>query len=171
MTRRGISLPCCPKRPARHPNPPPRACTTHTPLVGRNCASEAVCSTICTRISTHTLLAGRDSRNRARYRPIRISTHTPLAGRDSHLSCSLLHFRYFYSHAPRGARRAADPAYNPSEDFYSHAPRGARQTQLTTRCQEYKFLLTRPSRGATVTVYPSQGMDEISTHTPLAGRD
>ena len=127
MTRRSISLHCCPKLPPRHPNPPPRACTTHTPLVGRNCASEAVCSTICTRISTH----------------------TPLAGRDSHLSCSLLHYRYFYSHAPRGARQEL--------------------ADLVT--ERIQFLLTRPSRGATCRLNHLVRLYPISTHTPLAGRD
>ena len=35
----------------------------------------------------------------------------------------------------------------------------------------FKFLLTRPSRGATFSVSPSISNLVISTHTPLAGRD
>ena len=34
-------------------------------------------------ISTHTPLAGRDSKDETYLAPIQISTHTPLAGRDA----------------------------------------------------------------------------------------
>ena len=78
-------------------------------------------------------------------------------------------------------------------NFYSHAPRGARLGRTDSGTRNSKFLLTRPSRGATlstakshpVTIFlltrPSRGATfctgqnniapAISTHTPLAGRD
>ena len=37
--------------------------------------------------------------------------------------------------------------------------------------QTVRFLLTRPSRGATVRTQATEPNDSISTHTPLAGRD
>ena len=169
-----------------------------------------------------------------------ISTHTPLAGRDMlrrHLRPFYMSFlltrpsrgattfglpmayraSYFYSHAPRGARLvdSSPPAYLPgflltrpsrgatrrndqpakvAVYFYSHAPRGARlfgqevyclgaeistHTPLAGRdrnswvecCWCCKFLLTRPSRGATHVLVKTVKLNTISTHTPLAGRD
>ena len=100
-----------------------------------------------------------------------ISTHTPLAGRD--------------------ARRQDLQQFLPH--FYSHAPRGARPGNFPNRGNLARFLLTRPSRGATVsdhagpqrylyfyshaprgarhTVCRKPTIRQISTHTPLAGRD
>ena len=78
-----------------------------------------------------------------------ISTHTPLAGRDTFFYCVIAVLANFYSHAPRGARRN----YKRHEDCH------------------IRFLLTRPSRGATTeTLYLLKEV-YISTHTPLAGRD
>ena len=78
----------------------------------------------------------------------------------------------FYSHAPRGARLLpAAQAVPPPENFYSHAPRGARRLWRASWDPTSKFLLTRPSRGATVHDPAGSGGTEISTHTPLAGRD
>ena len=78
-----------------------------------------------------------------------ISTHTPLAGRDA-------------------IRQTPDVRQG---DFYSHAPRGARLLYRHCRDQGHEFLLTRPSRGATIYRIPLLPLTEISTHTPLAGRD
>ena len=124
----------------------------------------------------------------------RISTHTPLAGRDikpqSHPGLK----PYFYSHAPRGARHGSGCHCSVYGNFYSHAPRGARQYSQEIRCGGWPFLLTRPSRGATQgSQYIRLGLydfyshaprgarrgkacmkdrlSQISTHTPLAGRD
>ena len=55
----------------------------------------------------------------------------------------------FYSHAPRGARQAYNKAGLDLGNFYSHAPRGARPYNIKNMGE----------------------WDEISTHTPLAGRD
>ena len=100
-----------------------------------------------------------------------ISTHTPLAGRDR--SFQLLHGfdYYFYSHAPRGARPMCSMRKIKSVKFLLTRPsRGATCSFHCIRCS-FTFLLTRPSRGATNRkALNSYGMS-ISTHTPLAGRD
>ena len=103
---------------------------------------------------------------------INISTHTPHAGRDAipaQFSCCCC-------------------------NFYSHAPCGARQAIFPDRIKPVRFLLTRPMRGATtLSLYSPRPVphfyshapcgarhrqfgieddaDEISTHTPHAGRD
>ena len=77
----------------------------------------------------------------------------------------------FYSHAPRGARRDQEAEGRRSKDFYSHAPRGARHTPWTITPDVDTFLLTRPSRGATLEDTNFYTRYCISTHTPLAGRD
>ena len=101
-------------------------------------------------ISTHTPLAGRDDFCVCSRVMICISTHTPLAGRDSRCCstpCAALF--HFNSHAPRGARQVAGLGEWGVEDFNSHAPRGARHERLS--CSHIAV--------------------QISTHTPLAGRD
>ena len=55
--------------------------------------------------------------------------------------------------------------------FYSHAPRGARPAASFDNHLGGKFLLTRPSRGATVCRKVRIYFTIVSTHTPLAGRD
>ena len=144
-------------------------------------------------ISTHTPLAGRDADVVGLPGIHIISTHTPLAGRDQ---CPILMrtvILYFYSHAPRGARRGCSRASWYSHYFYSHAPRGARPMPdidengnpiflltrpsrgatmcFMTRPLVCRFLLTRPSRGATNLIVNHTDKSVISTHTPLAGRD
>ena len=106
----------------------------------------------------------------------RISTHTPLAGRDLMASNGLRYVFYFYSHAPRGARQATLLPVLSLSNFYSHAPRGARlfvsfkwvgimnfYSHAPRGARLYynrnifhftsKFLLTRPSRGATASLF------------------
>ena len=56
-------------------------------------------------------------------------------------------------------------------NFYSPAPRGARHGWRLRDIQKRKFLLTRPSRGATAWPCSVSHWPPISTHTPLAGRD
>ena len=77
----------------------------------------------------------------------------------------------FYSHAPRGARLQFLYHLLRSTHFYSHAPRGARRLFVYAFIASLKFLLTRPSRGATVLKREPFISVSISTHTPLAGRD
>ena len=144
-------------------------------------------------ISTHTPLAGRDDFTTSPVRSIKISTHTPLAGRDDIMLYIVIKFRHFNSHAPRGARQASQDRHCQQLHFNSHAPRGARRDRWVPvvsysdvnshaprgarrihRRSDYitlKFQLTRPSRGATVSHQESRGSLDISTHTPLAGRD
>ena len=55
--------------------------------------------------------------------------------------------------------------------FYSHAPRGARHMGYRNYKGGKIFLLTRPSQGATNEYGGSLIPEDISTHTPLAGRD
>ncbi len=55
--------------------------------------------------------------------------------------------------------------------FYSHAPCGARQRWVDYNVAAEAFLLTRPLRGATVIAISKILIPDISTHTPLAGRD
>ena len=76
--------------------------STHTPLAGRDAFD--FWKNRGQNISTHTPLAGRDSSGKPKGFIIVISTHTPLAGRDPVGCPAYLHRRYFYSHAPRGAR-------------------------------------------------------------------
>ena len=123
-----------------------------------------------------------------------ISTHTPHAGRDvciQHQSCAQSNF---YSHAPCGARPRSPSAicissvistHTPHAGrdlllpearcsgiyFYSHAPCGARRKSLVRLPGDRKFLLTRPMRGATITIAGGEKIKVISTHTPHAGRD
>ena len=124
------------------------AISTHTPLAGR----DEMMARVVPRgfISTHTPLAGRDPNDPAIGAQYLISTHTPLAGRDTATPSLLSLTGYFYSHAPRGARRPRFLEYvcnarflltRPSRgatrdgmtgqlffvNFYSHAPRGARR--------------------------------------------
>ena len=79
--------------------------------------------------------------------------------------------KYFYSHAPRGARLELILTVSLSNYFYSHAPRGARHPHPLASRPHAGFLLTRPSRGATLSWPDPFSYQLISTHTPLAGRD
>ena len=119
----------------------------------------------------------------------------------SHAPCGARHIKTqdsttvydFYSHAPCGARQNWPQLDDRQEHFYSHAPCGARPAPVPVRRRACTFLLTRPLRGATLTVdnlrYPLHNFYShapcgarlhfrastfsipISTHTPLAGRD
>ena len=122
-------------------------------------------------ISTHTPLAGRDRIDLDCIAPWNISTHTPLAGRDQALPHRRREPNHFYSHAPRGARPPQRYRLSGAAHFYSHAPRGARPYAGINCYDGNRFLLTRPSRGATGRTRVDHSGQRISTHTPLAGRD
>ena len=79
---------------------------------------------------------------------IGISTHTPLAGRDGIMDKSKQSY-IISTHTPLAGRDHISPRV-----FHATV-----------------FLLTRPSRGATVFVIFLVVTGNISTHTPLAGRD
>ena len=102
---------------------------------------------------------------------IKISTHTPLAGRDQNSNPDKGNYMYFYSHAPRGARPLDfEDTYDFSKFLLTRPSRGA--TILERKGHSYMiFLLPRPSRGATGFVDNPSASLSISTHTPLAGRD
>ena len=82
-------------------------------------------------ISTHTPLAGRDQ-NESEYdvAEVAISTHTPLAGRDARTAAGQQNDAAISTHTPLAGR-----------DFINFLQPSAKQ----------RFLLTRPSRGATAT--------------------
>ena len=145
--------------------------STHTPLAGRNAGTY-----IAAEVDTSFLLT----------RPSRGATCNPFAGGN----CAY----YFYSHAPRGAQRIYPcinrlllliSTHTPLAGrnvvffyrtllyvyFYSHAPRGAQPSYFAWHSRLTLFLLTRPSRGATLPTQYSYALFPISTHTPLAGRN
>ena len=97
-------------------------------------------------------------------RPSRGATRTPQALRIP-LTAFLL------TRPSRGATRTALLRLQRERNFYSHAPRGARLRCGMDRCRSSRFLLTRPSRGATDAKDNIDYYNQISTHTPLAGRD
>ena len=78
-----------------------------------------------------------------------ISTHTPHAGRDHRSHRGHRKMRHFYSHAPCGARPDSRRNWKQHWRFLLTRPmRGA--TRLTSpRWKHQQFLLTRPMRGAT----------------------
>ena len=101
-------------------------------------------------ISTHTPLAGRDDQATMQEWNKYISTHTPLAGRDNGWMAVIISCQYFYSHAPRGARPISDyVAFRVPRFLLTRPSRGATKA-LPDPTGPGKFLLTRPSRGATM---------------------
>ena len=97
-------------------------------------------------------------------------SHAPRGARR-HNSAIIQYTGDFYSHAPRGARLNIKHAYMCQIDFYSQAPRGARRTIYPRKSDKGNFYSHAP-RGAR----PAQRQEAIrrlfiSTHTPLAGRD
>ena len=80
-----------------------------------------------------------------------ISTHTPLAGRDFRLWLQYPGILNFYSHAPRGARRRRSKTYPRTSSISTHTPLAGRDISiLLSAARQVQFLLTRPSRGATL---------------------
>ena len=78
-----------------------------------------------------------------------ISTHTPLAGRDVHTYVvGWVRFRFLLT------RPLRDVTITRSQRIHRH-----------------QFLLTRPLRDVTVEALAYAFNMDISTHTPLAGRD
>ena len=146
------------------------------------------------KISTHTLLAGRDrfawimasvSFTFLLTRPSRGATERQICQSEYHgflltrpsrgatrITLELLPMSTFLLTRPsRGATEGDDKAVMGLYHFYSHAPRGARHIRRRIHTAHEEFLLTRPSRGATYTPPNPYSSRRISTHTPLAGRD
>ena len=123
-------------------------------------------------ISTHTPLAGRDMNGLVNLKVLLTFLLTrPSRGATNDFFARLPLDVHFYSHAPRGARLIQRLSCKRQTYFYSHAPRGARRESISVIPSLILFLLTRPSRGATRTPFSSITAMNISTHTPLAGRD
>ena len=101
-------------------------------------------------ISTHTPLARRDLLDSfAIIDQIAISTHTPLARRDEGFLQAVFWLRYFYSHAPCGARPQKGPEVAIPIGISTHTPHAGRDQAQAFNAAEAA----------------------ISTHTPHAGRD
>ena len=101
-----------------------------------------------------------------------ISTHTPLARRDPPECILPVHPGYFYSHASCEARQRIDCIGGENYLISTHTPHAGRDEYPTgAGVQCFRFLLTRPMRGATRSVLRKCVWDGISTHTPHAGRD
>ena len=145
--------------------------STHTPLAGRDIPL------INFRTPGRTFLLTRPSRG-AVYPGFLAGFLLTRPSRGATASGKLLKYVHidFYSHAPRGARLPAVPFIIPApristhtplagrdilrnhkivkfENFYSHAPRGARRKLRDEDCIMMSFLLTRPSRGATLPLF------------------
>ena len=78
----------------------------------------------------------------------------------------------FYSHAPRGAQLRITVLSLSHLNISTHTPlAGRNEEQIDVGSYDRKFLLTRPSRGATIIYLGDKQLSAISTHTPLAGRN
>ena len=134
---------------ASHPRLDYGEISTHTPLAGRDMTLRYPSAR--SRISTHTPLAGRDNLLAGHGRLTKISTHTPLAG--------------------RGARRDPNKWGSDLVNFYSHAPCGARRTSKRKTPTPCTFLLTRPLRGATLTIgHEKYWNSNFYSHAPCGAR-
>ncbi len=90
---------------------------------------------------------GATQRKYGRLGQAEISTHTPLTGCNVRQWCKRADGSNFYSHTPHGVQRKRGGCW-----FCPNA-----------------FLLTHPSRGATLQRKGNSKTWEISTHTPLTG--
>ena len=143
--------------------------STHTPLAGRDRTKRSCRAK--TQVSTHTPLAGRDDKAGGTGNFTIVSTHTPLAGRDEEWVCHVHDHRRFYSHAPRGARPPNLVHDQFAEKFLLTRPSRGATAATAQKAARNMFLLTRPSRGATYESGWYKIIKGVSTHTPLAGRD
>ena len=146
-------------------------------------------------ISTHTPLAGRDisSRRLCRYH-LDFNSHAPCGARRRD-TCHSQMYNHFNSHAPCGARHLGIFIIFLCSGISTHTPLAGRDNKMTnTALIALVFQLTRPLRGATLVGYKTftdflnfnshapcgarlwkyadnDTIMDISTHTPLAGRD
>ena len=95
----------------------------------------------------------------------------------SHTPCGVQHVPVmliimilnFYSHTPCGVQRCSFSNKYHIEYFYSHTPCGVQLQDVCEELYRQGFLLTHPSRGATLWGSPYMPCPVISTHTPLTG--
>ena len=101
-----------------------------------------------------------------------ISTHTPLVGRDCGMMTTAQTVNYdFNSHAPCGARRQKYHVAQLLLHFNSHAPCGARHHRIPPCNWHVYFNSHAPCGARHGIIIPDKNSSEISTHTPLVGRD
>ena len=126
---------------------------------------------ICITISTHTPLTGRDDIMPNIFHNFAISTHTPLTGRDELSPASQKVLMDFYSHAPYGTWQTITiNGYDIVKFLLTRPLRDV--THFVMSCGKiWIFLLTRPLRDVTYSQRHRSGEPDISTHTPLTGRD
>ena len=82
-----------------------------------------------------------------------------------------LAFGHFNPLAPRGARHNRGSIIHYQFNFNPLAPRGARLDVVSRVVSAMLFQSTRPSRGETVLTAYQLVHQDISIHSPLAGRD
>ena len=98
-------------------------------------------------------------------------SHTPRGVRLNSCCHSNLQLD-FYSHTPRGVRRIDDYLNDFADNFYSHTPRGVRLSQLLQFRPESVHFYSHTPRGVRLhLLLPLSLLNNISTHTPLAGCD
>ncbi len=99
----------------------------------------------------------------------KISTHTPLTGCNSAKIQMTRQRINFYSHTPHGVQHKDVTEFYIAKNFYSHTPHGVQLIGVANTRQQGVFLLTHPSRGATLPDNVNFITMVISTHTPLTG--
>mgnify|MGYP004572281903 CR=1 FL=1 len=126
----------------------------------------------CRLISTHTPHAGRDVLSGITGKNLWISTHTPHAGRDPQILLFFPPFANFYSHAPCGARQFSSSSPQTSRNISTHTPHAGRDGQdRRAGSGLWRFLLTRPMRGATRICDPDLCMSvNFYSHAPCGAR-
>ena len=98
-----------------------------------------------------------------------ISTHTPLTGCNNCMA-ELMILWDISTHTPlTGCNTPTIAGKSRIENFYSHTPHGVQHEAIENMASSMKFLLTHPSRGATMLVLLAFSLIWISTHTPLTG--
>ena len=167
--------------------------STHTPLAGRDRCVYSYSATDCYFYSHAPCGTWHRSLLRPTTHPV-ISTHTPLAGRDPVTGLIWTpHLKFLLTRPLRDVTLTGIPFRSYDKYFYSHAPCGTWRYCLLCLCWYFGFLLTRPLRDVTftfcnvearkrflltrplrdVTAFTALSVhwNQISTHTPLAGRD
>ena len=101
-----------------------------------------------------------------------ISTHTPLARRDPPECILPVHPGYFYSHASCEARQRIDCIGGENYLISTHTPHAGRDEYPTgAGVQCFRFLLTRPMRGATLThAETGNNTGDFYSHAPCGAR-
>ncbi len=96
-----------------------------------------------------------------------ISTHTPLTGCNRVSTSGTTGSFNFYSHTPHGVQRNKYFISFYPNNFYSHTPHGVQHWNISWRNFINIFLLTHPSRGATVAGFVTLwNKSDFYSHTP-----